>query len=244
MTQFFGNAIYRYPVFISSQAYLYKHIWWSKCALALICPILLQMIQINPSSAAAVQSELVPGESFVWAGQPNTSVIFHKEDAFLIPFSLLWGGFAIFWEAGVSGMWGAQAHGRWTFGMLWGIPFVLVGQYLIWGRFFYTAWLKGRTHYAVTNRRVIVVQNGWKRQTASAYIDSLPSVVKEGGSNGIGILRFGQPQPMWSRNQGFGSWNVLSVGGVPTFVDIEDVDSVCRLVSDQRERARAAKPSF
>src|SRR6266436_3023301 len=147
-------------------------------------------------------------------------------------------------QAGVSGVWGGQAHGRWTFGMLWGIPFVLIGQYLIWGRFLYAAWLKGRTHYAVTNRRVIVVQDGWKRQTASAYIDSLPSLVKEGGSNGIGILRFGQPQAMWSRNQGFGAWNTLSIGSVPTFVDIEDVDSVYRLVSDQRERARAAKPTF
>jgi len=48
----------------------------------------------------------------------------------------------------------------------------------------------------------------------------------------------------WSRNQGFGPWNTLSVGGVPTFVDIEDLDSVYRLVSDQRESARAAKPTF
>lgn len=201
------------------------------------------MIQINPSSAAAVQPELVPGENFVWAGQPSGSVIFHKEDAFLIPFSFLWGGFAVFWEASVSGMWGSSAHGPWTFGMLWGIPIVLVGQYLIWGRFFYAAWLKRRTHYAVTNHRVIVVQDGWKRQTASAYIDSLASLVKERGSKGTGILRFGQPQPVWNRSQGFGSWNALSVGGVPTFVDIEDVDSVYRLVSDQRERAHAVKPT-
>jgi hypothetical protein len=202
------------------------------------------MPQIDPSSAVAVQPELVPGESFVWAGQPKTSVIFHKEDALLIPVSLLWGGFAIFWEAGVSGMWGAQAHGRWTFGMLWGIPFVLIGQYLIWGRFFYVAWLKGRTYYAVTNRRVIVVQDGWTRQMASAYLDSLTSLIKEGGSNGFGILRFDQPPPMWShKNRGFRGWNELSIGGVPTFIDIEDVDSVYRLVSDLRERARTARPT-
>lgn len=202
------------------------------------------MQQINPTSAAAVQRELVPGENLVWAGQPKTSVVFHKEDAFLIPFSLLWGGFAIFWEAGVSGMWGSQAHGPWTFGMLWGVPFVLIGQYLIWGRFFYVAWLKARTHYAVTNRRVIAVQDSWKRQMASAYLDSLPSLIKEVGSSGIGILRFDQPQPMWGRNRGFGAWNGLSIAGTPTFVDIEDVDSVYRLVSDLRESARTAKPSI
>jgi hypothetical protein len=196
------------------------------------------MLQVNPSSAVAIQPELLSGESIVWTGQPRTSVIFHKEDAFLIPFSLLWGGFAIFWAASVSGIWGTQSHGRWTFGMMWGVPFVLIGQYMIWGRFFYAAWLKGRTHYAVTNRRVIVVQEGWKRQLASAYLDSLPSIIKEGNSGGIGILRFGELQPMSSRNRGFGAWNGLSVGGIPTFVDIEDVDSVYRLVSDLRERAR------
>jgi len=210
----------------------------------LICPMLLRMPQIEQSSVVAVQPELTSGESVVWAGQPKTSVVFHKEDAFLIPFSLFWGGFAIFWEAGVSGMWGAQANGRWSFGILWGIPFVLIGQYLIWGRFLYAAWLKRRTHYAVTNRRVIVVQNGWKRQMASAYIDSLPTLAKEGGSSGTGVLRFVQPQRMGSNNRGWGAWNALSVGSVPTFVDIEDVDSVYRLVSDLRERARTTKPSF
>ena len=123
-----------------------------------------------------------------------------------------------------------------------GIPFVVVGQYLIWGRFVYTAWLKRRTYYAVTNRRVVVVQEGWKRQVASAYIDSLPSLIKEGGSNGIGILRFGPAQSMWSNNRGWGTWNALNVSDQPAFVDIEDVDSVYRLVSDLRERSRT-KPT-
>ena len=90
----------------------------------------------------------------------------------------------------------------------------------------------------------IQVQNGWKRQMASAYIDSLPTLAKEGGSSGTGVLRFVQPQRMWSNNRGWGAWNALSVGSVPTFVDIEDVDSVYRLVSDLRERARTTKPNF
>lgn len=199
--------------------------------------------QTNQSSVVAIQPDLTSGESVVWAGQPSTSVIFHKEDALLIPFSFLWGGFAIFWEASVARIWGNSAKGQWTLGILWGIPFVLIGQYLIWGRFVYAAWLKRRTHYAVTNRRVLVVQDGWRRQTASAYIDSLPSVVKEGGSNGIGILRFG-PQITLSSNRGWGPWNSLIVSGVPTFVDIEDVDSVYRLVSDFQDKARTTKSNF
>ena len=134
------------------------------------------MPQINQDSLMAVQPELTSGESVLWAGQPNPRIIFHKDDLYLIPFSLLWGGFAIFWEAGVSGYWGSGPNSgkQWVFGMLWGIPFVLVGQYMIWGRFLYAAWKKKRTHYAVTERRVVVVQNGWKRQMASAFVDTLP----------------------------------------------------------------------
>jgi hypothetical protein len=58
----------------------------------------------SQDSIVAVQPELLSGESIVWAGQPNTRVIFHKQDLYMVPFSLLWGGFAIFWEAGVSGL--------------------------------------------------------------------------------------------------------------------------------------------
>lgn len=198
---------------------------------------------MQQESIAAVQPELTSGESIVWAGQPKPGIIFHKEDGFLVPFSLFWGGFAIFWEAGVLGLWGFGGK-VWSFGAVWGIPFVLIGQYLIWGRFFYMAWLKRRTHYAVTNRRVIVVQNGWTRQMASAYIEGLPTIIKQGSSNGIGTLSFAQPQPMWSNNRSWGVWNGLSVGAVPTFVDIQEVDDVYRLVADLREKSRQSKPNF
>jgi hypothetical protein len=95
----------------------------------------------------------------------------------------------------------------------------------------------------VTNRRVLVIQDGWKRQVASAYIDSLPSLSKEGCTNGIGILRFGPEENLWSNTRGWRGWNALSFTGLPTFVDIDDVDSVYRLVSDLRERSRASKPT-
>ena len=123
------------------------------------------MTQLDQASLAAIQPELTSGESVLWTGQPNQSKIFHKEDAFLVPFSLLWGGFAIFWEAGVAGLWpsGPRSHETWIFGVIWGIPFVLIGQYFIWGRCLYAAWKKKRMHYAVTDRRVIVVQNGGTR---------------------------------------------------------------------------------
>jgi hypothetical protein len=201
----------------------------------------------------AIQPELASGESVLWAGQPNLRVIFHKDDIFAIPFSLLWGGFAIFWEAGVTGYWGegARGHSAPFFMVLWGIPFVLIGQYMIWGRFFYAAWLKKRTHYAVTDRRVLTVQDGWKRQMCSAYIDALPAISREGRSNGPGTLRFTDAPSTFSftgssQTRTRGAWaglNPVAVGTVPVFADIDEIDYVYRLVSDLREKARSSRPS-
>jgi len=203
----------------------------------------------------AIQPELTSGEIIYWSGQPNPAVIFHKEDALLIPFSLLWGGFAIFWEAGVTGFWGASDHHAPSFFMLWGIPFIVIGQYLIWGRFIYDAWLKRRTHYAVTNRRVIVLQCAFSRKLVSAYLDSLPMVTKDGVDGSPGTLQFtpvvsalgsffsGASTQSSRRRNSFTGWSSISVGETPIFRDIDDLDSVYRLVSDLREKARHAPPS-
>ena len=196
---------------------------------------------INQASYVAIQPELTPGESVLWAGQPSPRITFHRQDLFFIPFSLMWGGLAIFWEAGVAGFWGSSGtrlRGPWLLGLIWGIPFVVIGQYLIWGRFLYAAWEKKRIHYAVTNRRLIAVRSGSSRLMASCYIDTLLTLIKEGRSNGIGTLRFAEVPAAANGRSTWASWDGLAV---PSFVDIDDVDSVYRLVSDLRERTRAAK---
>ena len=36
----------------------------------------------------------------------------------------------------------------------------------------------------------------------------------------------------------------MTMGEVPTFMDIQDVESVYRLISDQREKLSPTKPTF
>lgn len=195
----------------------------------------------SQEASSAVQPELTPGETILWSGQPANRIVFHKQDAMLIPFSFLWGGFAIFWEAQVLGTGHHNAGGVSTFMSLWGIPFVVAGQYLIWGRFLYAAWRKKQTYYAVTNRRVIAVQGRGSRRVASAFLENLPGLAKEAISNGAGTLRFSQTISGVNGNRGFGPWDPMALSDSPNFIDIDDVDSVYRLVSEGRDRLRAAR---
>ncbi len=194
---------------------------------------------IDPDAAQKFQAELSSGESILWASRPNRSVIFHSDDWSLIPFGLFFGGFSIFWEAGVLGFWGTgNRHTEVSnFMVLCGIPFIVMGQYLIWGRFLYDTWLKRRTYYAVTNRRILVVQEGWNRKTSSTYLDAIPTVTREGAP--IGTLWFGPKYPvLGSRNQKLRGIHHFSIGDTPVFADIDNVDSVYRLITDLVEKTK------
>jgi hypothetical protein len=192
---------------------------------------------IDPEVSSNVQPDLMTGESLLWTGRPNPRVVLHSDDWYLIPFSLLWGGFAIFWEMGALGYWGSGHKGGIPsiFMSLWGIPFIVIGQYMIWGRFFHHGWLKRRTYYAVTNRRVLVVQEGWKRKTSWIYISSIPTVEREGSITGT--LWFGPKYPAWGgRGQKTRSMSRFDIGDVPVFADIDDLDTVYRMVLNLREK--------
>jgi hypothetical protein len=198
------------------------------------------MNTIDPLAAMKLQPELSSGETIYWAGMPNANTIFHSEDWYLIPFSFFWGGFAIFGESGVLGIWGNQSqhHPAPRFMILWGLPFVVIGQYLIWGRFLYDAWLKRRTYYGITNRRVLILQEGQKRKTQFSFLESIPEITQEGDD--IGTIWLGTKQPIFgTRQSGTSSWSRFSVGGsVPKLSDIDGVNSVYRLILDLREQAR------
>jgi hypothetical protein len=116
----------------------------------------LKLIAIDPRAAQKIQSESMSGESIYWAGMPNPRVIFHSDDWATIPFSLVWTGFFIFWEADALGVWRAKSQQDDThiFMVLWGIPFLVIGNYMVRGRFLHDAWLKRRTYYGITNRRL------------------------------------------------------------------------------------------
>lgn len=183
-------------------------------------------------------SELLPGEHILWTGHPVVRIVLHREDLFAIPFSLLWGGGAIFWEATVLGIIDIGSapvrHRAHLFMVLWGIPFVLMGQYIIWGRFFYDAWRKKHTAYALTDQRIMTLTTGWGGKFYSAYLISVPAIQRNIRHDGIGTLIFGYS---------FTPYNLFGPSGrqrsgtsrVPVFQDVENAAQVYDIAARARD---------
>lgn len=186
----------------------------------------------------AVREELLSGESIEWTGRPDPSVIFCKSDVLLIPFSILWGGFAIFWELAVCGMlFGIEHGGPLALFAIFGLPFVLIGLYFMFGRFFYKSWKKKRTYYAVTNKRVVIVTYGIRAKDVQAnFIRDIPTINKSVGANGVGTLVFGNSnRSYWD----YANTRMELMGSrlgppPPAFYDIHDANTVYELVNRLR----------
>lgn len=97
-----------------------------------------------------LQSELMSSERLLWAGRPKQGVILRGTDIFLIPFSVLWCGFAVVWEVT------AAASGAPPFFLLFGGLFVIFGLYFVFGRFIVDSHQRSKTHYAITDQRLII----------------------------------------------------------------------------------------
>jgi hypothetical protein len=171
-------------------------------------------------STTDLNERLLTGERILWSGRPGQGLLLTGRDALLIPFSLMWGGFAIFWEATAL----TQPNTQPFFG-LWGIPFVLIALYLVAGRFLLDAWIRGGMVYAVTNRRILISRSGPFGKLTALSLDRLPDASISESAGGRGTIRFGEPVPFWGGRNSISSWTP-SLDPTPQFIAIENARSV------------------
>ncbi|NMB67493.1 MAG: PH domain-containing protein [Chloroflexi bacterium] len=170
---------------------------------------------LNSDIASQFRFELDPAERILWAGQPRQGWMLHPQDIFMIPFSLLWGGFAIFWFASVLFI------GENIFFALFGVPFVLVGLYLIFGRFLYDRWARKNTFYALTNQRILIRNGGRVASLTSIHLTAIPEITFQEHREGRASFFFSAVPPQ----MGFSSARVRSQAG-PFFDQIENGQQV------------------
>jgi len=170
-----------------------------------------------------ISSHLGSGEVLLWSGQPRTGIVFRPQDAYIIPFSILWCGFAIFWETMVI------KQGAPFFFMLWGIPFVLIGLFFVFGRFFADAYTRGKTFYGVTSERIIISRGFFTQQLKSLSLRTLTDVSLTQKSDGSGTITFGSSNMI---NAFFpaGAWPGAGRYAPPSFDLIDDAKSVYDII--------------
>jgi hypothetical protein len=181
-------------------------------------------------AATVIGEQLVPDENLLWSGQPKGGVRFRPSDLFLVPASLMWGGFAFFWETMVL------TTDAPIFLKLWGVPFVLVGIHLIAGRFFWDAHRRARTFYGVTDRRIVIVRTGLGARVQSLQMRTLADVTLTASRDGTGTITFGPtPAGAWFAGTGWPGAHVQ----VPQFEWVEEAKATYDLIGEAQRQAAA-----
>lgn len=127
------------------------------------------------------QPYLAGGEYIIWQGRPEKGGLFTRQEMFMIPFSLVWCGFAIYWEIT------AVKSGAPLFFKAWGMMFVLMGLYLVFGRFFTQKRKLDRARYVITDKKIMLLQSGKIEVLDRNTLPPLSLSVGKGGKGTINI---------------------------------------------------------
>jgi hypothetical protein len=181
-------------------------------------------------------------EQLLWSGAPDPSVTFTRADGFLVPFTVVWASFAIFWEAT------AIAANAPIPMLLFGGLFVLLGVYFVIGRFVVKRTTKRNTRYHLTTRRAITVGPGGRADIAvDAY--ALRTVRSRNGDH-IDVI-FGTRWGPMTGMPGFSILNLYSNTGLDfftrlgpgssfAFYDVPDVEGLESALATLRGEAEGA----
>lgn len=140
---------------------------------------------MSVTASQLIQQELEAGASLLWSACPKQGWLLRGSDALLIPLSLLWGGFTVFWE------YTAFRSGAPAFFLVFGGVFVLVGIYIVVGRFWWDAAKRKQTFYGLTNERVIILDGLFQKQVKSLNVRNLSDITLSERASGVGTISLG-----------------------------------------------------
>ena len=135
--------------------------------------------------SAALQQELDAGERMLWSGRPLPGLRIESG-------SLLQSFFGVVFLSIAVASFLAAGKESTVFPTLWTIPFIVVGIYVSVGHFFWSAFCRRYTEYAVTNQRVIVRSNLLSRTTQSIEYRKIRTITLTEKSDGSGTIQFGE----------------------------------------------------
>lgn len=155
---------------------------------------------MSAPSVEDIRRRLEPTEKILWSGKPKTGLLLRPEDSYAIPGSLVFLAFATFWLVSVTSA-PSGAKGPPIIFPIIGVGMIVVALYSVVGRFFWDAYQRGGTFYAVTNRRAIIYATvPWVRLRSFA-IAPASEITTDERRDGSGRISFGaQQQVSWQNS--------------------------------------------
>lgn len=138
-----------------------------------------------------IEQYLEAGEHIIWTGQPKQGLIFSAFDIWMVIFGIVWTSGVISW------IYAALDAAIWF--AMFGLPFLLVGLYLMFGKFFFDARTRATAIYAITNRRVIITYKQFGKKFFSHEYGKIREIALRENADRSGTIYFYFPDG-WSRN--------------------------------------------
>ncbi len=191
-------------------------------------------------SQERLQQFLDAGQVLRWSGQPEQGYRFQSTDWFLIPFGLFFLGFSLIWVfAAMLGAMEEGGSGPVLLFPLFGLPFVLVGIWFVFGRFIYDRWVRANTYYGVTDEEILILRDTFSTTVTRHDIRSLPRFTVEERGDGTGTIRFEIDSSPFGQMKQF-QRNVFPfmTQDDGQLVEIPQVRRVAKLIRERRDDGR------
>ena len=201
------------------------------------------MRPLDDDPESLLEVHLDRDEKLVWSGKPAGGIRFTPHDLFAIPFGLFFLAFSCFWMTmvlfGVSGTAGEQPETPplpiLIIFPLFGLPFVLTGLYITFGRFWFDARRRKRTSYGLTNHRILLLSGSRSKQLKSIELSQTNDITLSEHANGTGTITFDQQHPFAKMFTAFGpSWPGTSQFFPPQLESIQNPRKVYQLIREHR----------
>jgi hypothetical protein len=186
---------------------------------------------MSNDAEAVIRPELATDEVLLWSGRPGTGLRFQAGDWFTLPFIVVWLGFVGF--AFTS----AIAHDGLSLELLFFTPFLLVGLFVLFGRYAIDILVRRQTCYGLSNERAIIVRNLFGTKVQSVSLKTLPEITLASKGDRIGAVALGN-NPPWATRNGMISFSSFTSTGAPAFEEIDEPRLVYELVRQAQRIAQ------
>ena len=176
-----------------------------------------------------IKEKYFKGDKLLWEGAPNKVPYFTKADFWLVPFSIVFGGFLLAYAI-ISAI--MMLAGQGILFSLVGITFLLLGTYVIFIRLWYRKKRISRQVYFVTDKRVF----GFDTMRDDVLFDILlrdtdltlgDKSLELGEANSIGDFIYGLGLDVFFRK--FSK-------ETPAFKYIDNIEQVCKIIISNKQK--------